>query len=221
MPAATSLGSASPGSIHFQLANWQFGGVRCIKRLCILLGLLAACSVPAFAQTTHVDLYAGYSFMSYYGPDQSTLLMNGWNAGGAYNLKRWFAIAADLSGEYETQHSRDLTINGTRTHIYNYLFGPRVYVRGRNRNTAPFIEGGVGRSHINVFEPAVPPLPEQNVATGALAWKVGGGFDHRITNRFAVRGSADIVRTGFYSTAQTNFQVSVAFVYHFRRPRNK
>ncbi len=185
-----------------------------MNRVSVLLSLLLLASVPALAQTPRIEVSAGYTLFDYYQQSAPKLKMNGWTAEADLNLKRWFSVVADISGAYRTQSSSDPTVNGTKTRIYNFLFGPRLYPL-KHRRISPFAEYLIGRSRIHITGPAVPPLPGVNLSGPGFTWAFGGGADVTLTHRFAVRGQADFVRTNFFggSPSQKNGRISVAVLY--------
>jgi hypothetical protein len=189
-----------------------------MKRLALLVGSALFASLPAVAQTPRIEFSAGYTLFDYYQPSAPKLKMNGWTAGGDVNLKRWFSVVADISGAYKTQSSSDPTVNGTKTRIYNYLFGPRLYPL-KHRRISPFAEYLLGRSHLHITGPVVPPLPAVNLSGSGFTWGVGGGADVTLTHRFAVRGEADFVRTNLFggNPKQNNGRISVALLYRIRQ----
>jgi Outer membrane protein beta-barrel domain len=188
-----------------------------MKRLAVLVGSMFFASLPALAQTPRIEVSAGYTLFDYYQQSAPKLKMNGWTAGADVNLKRWFSVVADISGAYKTQSSTDPTVNGTKTRIYNYLFGPRLYPR-KHRRISPFAEYLLGRSRVHITGPAVPPLPAVNLSGSGFTWAVGGGADVTLTHRFALRGQADFVRTHFFggNPSQNSGRICVALLYRIK-----
>src|SRR5208282_4307861 len=76
---------------------------------------------------------------------------NGFNAGASYNITHLFAAVADISGVYNSQPNQGE--GPSNTHIYSYLFGPRVYPLGHHKLT-PFAHALFGVSTFNLNAPA-------------------------------------------------------------------
>jgi opacity protein-like surface antigen len=188
-----------------------------MKKLLAVFALLAVSGVPALAQerggeTPLFEVNAGYTFMHWQvppalGTPPNYYNYNGFNAGAAYNITHWFAAVADISGVYNSQPN---TGSGpTNSHIYSYLFGPRVYPLGHHKLT-PFVHAlfGVSTFRLNIpafgGNPALPPETDN-----AFSFAVGAGLDWKVTKHIAIRlAQLDYQETRLLHTLAADSQVS-------------
>jgi hypothetical protein len=102
-----------------------------------------ALALPAKAQneTPKMELYGGYDYVLL-NASGSSYNFNGGSGQFVYNPNRWLGIVGDLGGYY--------TPDGFTGGIFSYLFGPRIYFRGRGRVTpfAQVLVGGEGSGFI-------------------------------------------------------------------------
>jgi opacity protein-like surface antigen len=184
-----------------------------LKLVVSLFAVLSLFGVSAHAQDTpKVDIFAGYSYVRN-NPSTSgvsSFSLNGGSASIAYNAKSWLSGVADFGG----YHSGNILNTGRSGTLSTYLFGPRVSVRHFGRVT-PFGEVlfGVARADASVAG--------TSGTDNAFAMTVGGGFDYRLTDHFAVRPvKVDYLMTRFSETpsgtnTQNNLRVSTGIVFRF------
>ncbi len=187
-----------------------------MKRLAFLFGSLLLASLPARAQRPRLEVSAGYNRFSFDEPGGPQIGLDGWNVAADVNLWRWLGIVADVTRNYNRQSSSDPFVNGTKTRIYTYLFGPRLYIVGHHRLT-PFVDLFFGKATIYVTAPPVPPLPAMSARDSKFTYALGAGLDFTLTHRFALRGQADYVPTKFFGGRpnQKNARVSAGIVFRF------
>lgn len=163
----------------------------------VLLALLTA--VPASAQQSKADIFAGYSYLRFDSsslglPHQSNL--NGWAATGTkYFYKPWLGAMADFSGNYGKAHNYAFN-------AYNFLGGPVLAYR-RHGNTF-FIRGlaGVARNKISA------------ASDTGLEYGGGAGLDVRLRSHLSVRAfQADYLRSRTFGVLQANIRVSAGLVW--------
>lgn len=163
----------------------------------VLLALLTA--VPASAQQSKADIFAGYSYLRFDSsslglPHQSNL--NGWAATGTkYFYKPWLGAMADFSGNYGKAHNYAFN-------TYNFLGGPVLAYR-RHGNTF-FIRGlaGVARNKISA------------ASDTGLEYGGGAGLDVRLRSHLSVRAfQADYLKARTFGVYQTNIRVSAGLVW--------
>lgn len=163
-----------------------------------------------------MELSGGYSYFSFAQTTTERLNMNGWQVSADYRVKRWLYGVAEFDGEYSKQSSIYPTQNNVSTHLYPYMFGPRIYPLGRNHKHAIFVEGLIGKVHGSIHTPAIPPLPPETDTNSAMAWGAGGGMDYRLSRRFLIRAEGDYLSTDvFGTTARSNGRGTLSFVYEF------
>jgi hypothetical protein len=149
--------------------------------LCILLltgsGLLQA-QEP---QLTRLDLSVTYIGERSLKANTS---QNFWMQGGSIelgaNLDRGWGIAADVTGT----HAGSIGASGVPLSQVVVTFGPR-YRWHANRRLSFYGEGLIGEA--NGFRSIFPTNTGSQSDASGLATQVGGGFDYRLSNRFAIR----------------------------------
>ncbi len=155
------------------------------------------------------EFFGGYSYLRTAGSTN----LNGWNAQAAVNMKKWFGIAADFSGHYQTQ-----SMDGTRpsASITSFMFGPQIYDRaGRVTGFAHVLFGGARTTEGLEFGKG----PVQATTTN-FGMAFGGGIDAKVSNVISVRlFQADylMVRASNPVTHNTenrnNFRLSIGVVF--------
>jgi len=209
-----------------------------MRKLFAVLALLAISGIPTLAQdrggeTPLFEVNGGYTYLRWeippaLGAPQSSYNYNGFNAGAAYNITHLFAAVADISGVYNSQPN---TGSGpSNSHIYSYLFGPRVYPLGHHKLT-PFAHALFGVSTFTLNSPAfvsngvlMPALPQ--LTDNAFSFAFGVGMDWKLTKHIAVRlGQVDYQQTRLLHTLaaetaqpannQNNFRYSGGVVIRF------
>jgi opacity protein-like surface antigen len=202
-----------------------------MKKLLALFALLAVSAIPALAQERGQDrplfeINGGYTFQRWDTPPvaqpPSSFDFNGFNAGAAFHVTRWLAGVADITGTYNTQGAAG---SNAKTHIYSYLFGPRVYPLGHHKLT-PYVHGLVGVATYHIHVPSPDPTLVFDESNNDFSFAVGGGVDLSLGKRFAIRlGQFDYQQTRFLHNDavlsgvspdnQNNFKFSTGLVIRF------
>jgi len=212
-----------------------------MKRLAVLLGLLAVLAIPAVAQENpspgaqppesqtpetpsgkkpakHVERYTpkyeisgGYTHRSFYFPGGSTLGMDGWYGSFGYNLYHWLGGYLDGSGVYE---NRGLLGD---TSIYTILAGPRVYPLGHRRLTL-FGQVLFGEGYYRNVIPSSGGFTGPIQTSWAFLWQGGGGADFFVRKHWGIRlvevdyGKPKFFGNGFdHGTTRVSFGVVYRF----------
>ena len=195
-----------------------------MRRFLIIAGLMLLSGGIASASCDRFEVSGGYDFFrlntsvtittqpSGTGSGTSTTTnqsfnLNGWNAGAAVNANCWLGLVADISGTYGTPV---VSGNNVTTHVYNYVFGPRINLRNSSRVT-PFFEALFGVSDKSL----VSSTAGLNKSVNSFAAAFGGGVDIGITKNVAIRGRGDYVLTDSAGARQNNANVSVGLVLRF------
>jgi opacity protein-like surface antigen len=165
-----------------------------MKKLLALFALLALSNFSTFAQrrgeeTPVFEVNGGYTFMHWQVPPALTpppnsYNYNGFNAGATYNFTHWLGAAADISGVYNSQP--DTGSGPSNSHIYSYLFGPRLYPVGHHKLT-PFVHALFGVSTFTLNVPAFGQSPPFSISDNAFSFAFGGGLDWKVTKHIAIR----------------------------------
>jgi opacity protein-like surface antigen len=199
-----------------------------MKKPFALFALLAVSSFPVLAQDRGQDrplfeINGGYTFQRWDTPPvaqpPSSFDFNGFNAGAAFHVTRWLAAVADITGTYNSQGAAGAN---AKTHIYSYLFGPRIYPLGHHKLT-PYVHGLVGVATYDINVPAPNQFHESN---NDFSFAIGGGLDWSIGRHFAIRlGQFDYQQTRFLHADavassvppdnQNNFKYSAGLVIRF------
>jgi hypothetical protein len=149
------------------------------KKLYLMLAIaLVLLGGTALAQdeTPKAELFGGFSYLRTAGNTN----VFGWASQAAFNMNKWFGIAADVTAHYQTK-SDEANRMGAST--YSFLFGPQFSDRSdRIRGFAHALFGG---AHVTQgFNMGKGGIPQ----TGTnFAMIFGGGIDANINSRIAVR----------------------------------
>jgi hypothetical protein len=134
------------------------------------------------------------------------LNLNGWNAEVVFDPACWLGIVGDFGGAYGSPSVEGFSIS---SHVYSYVFGPRLNLRNSSPFT-PFAEALVGGAHASFSN-----FDLGSFSQNAFEGNFGGGVDIGLGGHWAVRPKADYVLTHFGGRVQNNATVSVAIVYKF------
>jgi hypothetical protein len=156
--------------------------------------------------------------------------MDGFNAGVSVFLARNISLGFNFDGVWDTtilaSGAFALTNLGqvtTKSHMYDYLAGPRIYFPGVLKPHCginalpvlrPFVQAQFGESTLFTE------LTGVNIGTvatqdTAFSWLLGGGGEFRIDRHFAARVSADLLRTHIADEGQSRIRVILGVVGRF------
>jgi hypothetical protein len=175
---------------------------------------------PPSATGPGFDASVGYSFLTTSSAGAGRENMSGLD--GAARIDFFTHWGATVDSTYV--RASDVLGTGNGGYVLTLLAGP-VFYPLNGRNTRTFIQalGGAG-----LVDSAVP-TSNTNYLHGWVArsaYALGGGIERSITNRFAVRVSADYLRTAFVDSSdviqqQNNIRLTGSFVVRLkeREPR--
>jgi hypothetical protein len=164
-----------------------------LRRLGVLLGILALSSLPGRAQE-NVQVFGGYSYMRF--GTSPAVNLNGWEISGQYKFTDWVGAVADFDGHYGT-------VAGVGNSVYTYLFGPQVSFPTR---VSPFARVLLGGAHFGA----------QGFGKSSFSIALGAGIDAELTKGIAWRlFQGDYLVTDFGSRIQHNVRVSTGIVFRF------
>lgn len=177
-----------------------------MRRLCVLLAVLFACSSLLHAQESKAEIFGGYSFLRFTPPASVGDFFNlqgrnnnGWNAAATWNFNSHLGATADFGGHYGEN------LPGS-SDLHTFLFGPKLST-GVGRATF-FVHALGGAAH--------------NTGSGfgasqtAGAYAFGGGVDWKLRSRVSLRvGQFDYIGSRFLSETQNNYRFSTGVVFHF------
>jgi opacity protein-like surface antigen len=209
-----------------------------ILGLVLVVGL--GCTTASAQTEGSWQLFGGYSYVRAETEPQlepfglGHINANGWEASVTNYPWQWFGATVDVSGFYTnpTLHipanyfgpglppSNESVGNLIHTSAYTLMFGPSVAYR-KNRAVQPFAHfllGGVyGKASLTGKGQA---LLGSSFATSewVFGYALGGGADVRITDKVAIRGQGDWIRSSFQNLnndRQNNMRFSVGVVYRW------
>jgi hypothetical protein len=185
-------------------------------KLCVCLFL---CAAPAAAQGPKVtatgpsmNLSLGYEYFNLALQPQRANL-NGLDTTFTVDFRPRWGVQLDVA------YARGSNVNGTTHHAdaLTYMVGPVFYLtRGNRLTTFAHVVGGGARVTGILISP-------KGVTKGYInepAVAFGGGAEYQLSQRWAVRGSADYVRASFLTSPTTfgglnNFRAVASIVYLF------
>jgi hypothetical protein len=192
----------------------------------VLLFLIIGFTSPSRAQDK-VELFAGYSYLrgsvqvGQVGPlgpgtpcppncgNPPTVAqhanLNGWEFSGQYKVLPFMGLVADFDGNYGT-------LDGGKTRVHTFVFGPQVSVPDK---VSPFAHALFGVAK----ESQDPPTSFAFYSLGSdmsFATALGGGIDVKAARFISIRLlQVDYLRTHLHGTTQNQPRVSAGIVLHF------
>jgi opacity protein-like surface antigen len=154
------------------------------------------------------------------GDPHVTSDVHGGSASAAFNLNKWFGLAADFGGSsistIKASGFPDVSVDST---LFTYLFGPRFSYRNYERVT-PFAQVLIGGAHITDVKSGGTVIANSE---NAFALSVGGGLDVKVSKHVAIRvAQVEYLMTKFDapfaltgSSTQNNLRVSGGLVIRF------
>jgi hypothetical protein len=177
--------------------------------LMLAIALIVLCGT-AMAQEAapKAEIFGGYAYMR----TAANTNVNGWNAQGAFYANRWFGVAIDFAGHYQTQSDQPVTPSAG---LYSILAGPQFVDRAGK--VSGFTHVLLGVAHVSKgFQ-----LLGGGVQGGSngLVMAFGGGIDVNVNEKLAVRvfqADYEKIRTKNNFTFQVegtnNFRLSMGLV---------
>jgi hypothetical protein len=156
--------------------------------------------------------------------------LNGFNAGASVFLARNISLGFNFDGVWDTtilaSGAFALTNIGlvtTKSHLYDYMSGPRIYFPGVLKPHCginalpvlrPFVQAQFGESTLftQVSSVNIGTVATQDTA---FSWLIGGGGEFRIDDHFAARVSADLLRTHIADSGQSRIRIILGVVGRF------
>jgi len=152
---------------------------------------------PIAATAPIFEVSAGYAYVNLEMPGASRVGLNGADGNIVVNItERW---GATLDASYS--RAGDVLSTGHGGSNLNFLAGPVFYIADRG-NARIFVHALFGYSRVDSATPTSPTtfLGGQVTRPG---YAFGGGVEYDLSRRFAVRGSADYLRTEFVDATDT------------------
>jgi len=192
----------------------------------VLLFLSVCFTFPSQAQDK-VELFAGYSYLrgsvqvGQVGPlgpgtpcppncgNPATVAqhanLNGWEFSGQYKVWPFVGVVADFDGNYGT-------LDGGKTHVHTFVFGPQVSLPAKVSPFAHAFFGVAKESQDPTTNPAFSSLGSDT----SFATALGAGIDVKAARFLSIRLlQVDYLRTHLHGTTQNQPRVSAGIVLHF------
>ena len=164
---------------------------------------------PAGPEYPRLEWFGGYSYaQAGFFNSGHWAGLNGWNASFTLNATHWFGLVVDGNEYFGNSKINTLTYLpfppcepfcpqttptfNVKTRQYNILFGGQFAYR-KHSNWTPF--GEVMYGHGGVRGAATAEGLEEVEVSSGRSLLAGGGLDHKINERFALRMKADYLQT--------------------------
>jgi opacity protein-like surface antigen len=173
-------------------------------------------ALPAGASAQGLELAGGWAHIT---GNNGT---DGFNFGAGWNFTQHTQIAADYDTTWDDSvlGTFQLTPIGTvtsKSHLQNWLFGPRVFFYSgdfHKRRFNVFGEAQFGFSHLK-SQIALVAMPTVTTTDNSFSWMLGGGADYAISPHWTARGKLDLLRTHFANTGQSRLRLCIGVAYTF------
>jgi opacity protein-like surface antigen len=178
--------------------------------------LLFLFSTPSRAQKLEVG--GGWAHVT------SNFGVDGFNAGADY----WFTPRVSGVFSYDDTWNTsnignfELTSIGQiaiKSHLENYLFGPRIAFAKKNIKKyqfIPFAEVQIGGTYLRseVQEPSTG--IKRTASDNGFSWMLGGGADYVLSSHWAARANLDFLRTHLANAGQSQLRLVIGVAYSFQ-----
>jgi hypothetical protein len=202
--------------------NWWLS--LCLSGLAVVVVLVAS---PRTLSAQGLELSGGWAHST------GDFGLDGFNLGAAWRFTPNISVAAQYDGVYDTSQvgTFEFTSVGSissRSHLQNFLVGPRVYFaekelgtkKQRKKNSdynysiRPFGEAEFGISHLkSTIQEGV--QPSFTNSDSAFTWMLGGGADYQMSPHWIARGSLDLLRTHLNDAGQSRLRFVLGVAYTF------
>jgi opacity protein-like surface antigen len=150
--------------------------------------------------------------------------VDGFNAGADY----WFTPRVSGVFSYDDTWNTsnignfELTSIGQiaiKSHLENYLFGPRIAFAKKNIKKyqfIPFAEVQIGGTYLRseVQQPSTG--IKRTASANGFSWMLGGGADYVLSSHWAARANLDFLRTHLANVGQSQLRLVIGVAYSFQ-----
>jgi opacity protein-like surface antigen len=204
----------------------------------LILALILA--APSFAQTPRVEIFGGGTWLrADLSPDLNPVGLGhvnaiGWEGSATENLNSWFGGTLDFSGVYSRPTVKIATnafgpglpatniafTNGINADAYTVMYGPTVAYR-RGQRIVPFgrlLLGALNARASTTSKGAAAIGIDEKFSRTRFAYAAGGGADIALSPLFALRVTAEWIRSTFADFSddrQNNIRISGGLVVRF------
>ncbi len=173
--------------------------------------------LPTRTKAQGLGLSAGWSHVS------GDFGMDGFTLGSSWFFTPKVAVTANYDDAWNTDRVGNFAFTSvgaiaTKSHIQNFLIGPRYFFSPYNVNPhhtiLPFIDGRFGVTHLHqeVQEGITPAAINQD---SAFSWMVGGGVDYPLNSHWLARGELALLRTHLNAQPQSHARLAITIAYSF------
>jgi opacity protein-like surface antigen len=190
-----------------------------MKTLLVIPILLFLFSTRSMAQNLHnLEVGGGWAYVS------SNFGVNGFNVGANY----WFSPR--VSGVFSYDDAWDTSSIGNfvltpvgqiaiKSHLQNYLFGPRIAFakkKIKNYEFIPFGEFQIGGTSLHSEVQQTSTGIRQTASDNAFSWMLGGGADYVFSDHWTARANLDFLRTHLANTGQSQLRLVIGVAYSIK-----
>jgi opacity protein-like surface antigen len=190
-----------------------------MKTLLVIPILLFLFSTRSMAQNLHnLEVGGGWAYVS------SNFGVNGFNVGANY----WFSPR--VSGVFSYDDAWDTSSIGNfvltpigqiaiKSHLENYLFGPRIAFakkKIKNYEFIPFGEFQIGGTSLHSEVQQTSTGIRQTASDNAFSWMLGGGADYVFSDHWTARANLDFLRTHLANSGQSQLRLVIGVAYSIK-----
>jgi opacity protein-like surface antigen len=190
-----------------------------MKTLLVIPILLFLFSTRSMAQNLHnLEVGGGWAYVS------SNFGVNGFNVGADY----WFSPR--VSGVFSYDDAWDTSSIGNfvltpvgqiaiKSHLQNYLFGPRIAFakkKIKNYEFIPFGEFQIGGTSLHSEVQQTSTGIRQTASDNAFSWMLGGGADYVFSDHWTARANLDFLRTHLANSGQSQLRLVIGVAYSIK-----
>jgi len=190
-----------------------------MKKANLLVILLFLFSTPSMAQNLrNLEVGGGWAYVS------SNFGVNGFNAGADY----WFTPR--VSGVFSYDDTWNTSSIGNfvltpigqiaiKSHLENYLFGPRIAFakkKIKNYEFIPFGEFQIGGTSLHSEVQQTSTGIRQTASDNAFSWMLGGGADYVFSDHWTARANLDFLRTHLANSGQSQLRLVIGVAYSIK-----
>jgi opacity protein-like surface antigen len=171
------------------------------KTLCVICLILVATTFASAQETPKVEVFGGYSWA---GGN-----FHGWNTSVTGNVNKWLGVVADFSGHYGSEQDGPVRVD---QNAHSFLFGPRIFRRGKRLTPFGYALFGAPRFH----ESASFLGQRFSASDTGFSSAFGGGLDVRVTKHVSIRTfQLDYFRPKFFGETHNRGRLAFGIVIDF------
>jgi len=106
-----------------------------------------------------------------------------------------------------------------KSHLQNYLFGPRIAFakkKIKNYEFIPFGEFQIGGTSLHSEVQQTSTGIRQTASDNAFSWMLGGGADYVFSDHWTARANLDFLRTHLANSGQSQLRLVIGVAYSIK-----